>query len=120
MSINHVVIGGNLTKDAELMQTQSGKDILRFSVAVNEQRKNPNTGEYENYANFFDCVTFGNRAKALANILKKGLRVCVSGLLRYSSWEKDGQKRSKIEIIANDIDFMTARDKGVSNQPDYY
>lgn len=119
MSINHVVIGGNLTKNAELLETQNGKHILRFCVAVNEQRKDA-SGEYVNYANFIDCVTFGNRAKALANILKKGLRVCVAGTLRYSSWEGENGKRSKIEVIANDIDFMTARDKTISNAPDYY
>ncbi|MCI1260392.1 MAG: single-stranded DNA-binding protein, partial [Atopobiaceae bacterium] len=75
MSINRVNISGNLTRDSELRQTQSGTAILRFGVAVNDRRKNNQTGEWEDYPNFIDCVMWGNRANALANYLKRGTKV---------------------------------------------
>lgn len=109
MSINSVSISGNLTRSPELRTTQAGKSILNFGVAVNERRKNPQSGQWEDYANFVDCVMFGNRAEALAGMLHKGTKVCVSGSLRYSSWERDGQKRSKLEVVAQEIDIMSQR-----------
>ena len=105
MSINRVTISGNLTRDPDVRSTQGGMSILGFGVAVNDRRKNPQTGEWEDYPNFVDCVCFGKRADSLARILRKGMRVMVDGKLRYSTWERDGQKRSKIEIIADDVDL---------------
>jgi single-strand DNA-binding protein len=109
MSINRVVISGNLTRDPELRRTQSGMAILTFGVAVNDRRRNPQSGEWEDYANFVDCTMFGNRAESLSNILSKGMKVAIEGKLRYSSWERDGQKRSKLEVIVDEIDFMSSR-----------
>ena len=86
MSINRVVISGNLTRDAELRQTQSGSSILAFGVAVNDRRKNSQTGEWEDYPNYIDCTMFGPRAEKLAQYLTKGLKVAIEGKLRYSSW----------------------------------
>jgi single-strand DNA-binding protein len=96
---------GNLTRDPNIRQTPTGTNILDFGIAVNDRVKD-SSGNWTDYANFFDIVVFGNRAESLSKILTKGMRVAVNGKLRYSSWEKDGQKRSKIEIIANDIDIM--------------
>ena len=109
MSINRVVISGNLTRDPEIRQTQSGMNILTFGMAVNDRRRNPQSGEWEDYANFVDCVLFGNRADFLSRTLHKGIRVVVEGKLRYSSWEKDGQRRSKLEVVVDDVDFVTPR-----------
>lgn len=109
MSINRVVISGNLTRDAELRQTQSGSSILGFGVAVNDRRKNPQTGEWEDYPNFIDCTMFGPRAEKLAQYLTKGLKVAIEGKLRYSSWERDGQKRSKLEVIVDTLEFMSSK-----------
>ena len=108
MTINHAVISGNLTRDCEERRTQSGMAIVTFTVAVNERRKNNQTGEYDDYANYIGCVAFGKYAENKAPALQKGARVTVSGSLRWSQWEKDGQKRSKVEIIANDIETHTA------------
>ena len=69
MSINRVIISGNLTRDPELRQTQSGMAVLSFGVAVNDRRKNPSTGEWEDYPNFVDCTMFGARANSLAQYL---------------------------------------------------
>jgi single-strand DNA-binding protein len=96
---------GNLTRDPNIRQTSGGTNILDFGIAVNDRVKD-SSGNWTDYANFFDIVVFGNRAESLSKILTKGMRVAVNGKLRYSSWERDGQKRSKIEIIANDIDIM--------------
>ncbi len=112
MSINRAIISGNLTRDPELRQTQSGMPVLSFGVAVNDRRKNPTTGEWEDVPNFIDCTMFGNRANSLANILTKGMKVAIEGKLRWSQWERDGQKRSKIEVIVDSLDFMSSRNGG--------
>lgn len=108
MSINRVIISGNLTREPELRRTQSGLGILSFGVAVNDRRRNPQ-GEWEDYANFIDCTMFGARGEALARILKKGMKVSLEGKLRWSQWERDGQKRSKIEVIVDEVEFMSQR-----------
>ena len=109
MSINRVVLTGNLTRDPELRRTQSGMAILSFGIAVNDRRKNPQTGEWEDYANFIDCTMFGSRGESIANYLAKGNKVGIEGKLRWSQWERDGQKRSKIEVIVDDLEFLTPR-----------
>ncbi len=109
MSINRVIISGNLTRDPELRNTQSGMAVLSFGVAVNDRRKNPSTGEWEDYPNFVDCTMFGARANSLANYLSKGTKVSIEGKLRWSQWERDGQKRSKLEVIVDEIEFMSSR-----------
>ena len=108
MSINHVAVVGNLTREPELRNTQSGTAVMSFGIAVNDRRKNA-SGQWEEVPNFFECVTFGNRANALGDILTKGMKVAISGKLHYSSWEKDGQKHSKVDIIANEIELMQNR-----------
>ena len=112
MSINRVVISGNITRDPELRSTQGGMEILALGVAVNDRRKNQQTGEWEDYPNFVDCVMFGNRAKSVSRFLSKGSKVVIEGKLRWSQWERDGQKRSKIEVIVDEIEFMTSRGDG--------
>ena len=109
MSINRVMISGNLTRDPELRQTASGMAILTFGVAVNDRRRNAQTGEREDYANFVDCTMFGNRAQGVSPYLAKGMKVAIEGKLRYSSWERDGQKRSKLEVVVDELEFMTSR-----------
>jgi single-strand DNA-binding protein len=102
-----VNISGNLTRDAELRQTQGGMAILSMGVAVNDRRKNQQTGEWEDVPNFVDCVMFGSRAEKLAQYLAKGTKVAIEGKLRWSQWEKDGARRSKLEVIVDEIEFMS-------------
>ena len=118
MSINRVLISGNLTRDPELRQTGGGTQVLSFVVAVNDRRRNPQTGEWEDYPNFIDCTMFGARAEALSRYLSKGTKVAIEGKLRWSQWERDGQKRSKIEVIVDELEFMTSRNDG-SGQRQY-
>lgn len=107
MSINKVVISGNLTRDPELRQTANGFPVLGFGVAVNDRRRNQQTGEWEDYPNFIDCTMFGTRAESVAKFLTKGSKVAIEGKLRWSQWERDGQKRSKIEVVVDEIEFMS-------------
>ena len=114
MSINKVLITGNLTRDPELRATGSGMSVLKMGVAVNDRRKNPQSGEWEEVPNYIDVVVFGTRGESLSRFLSKGAKVAVEGKLRWSSWEdKDsGAKRSKIEVVADDIEFMSSRGEG--------
>ena len=116
MSINKVMITGNLTRDAELRQTPSGTSILSFGVAVNDRRRNQQTGEWEDYANFIECTIFGRRAQALSQYLVKGTKVAIEGRLHYSSWEdrNSGQRRSKVDVTVDEIEFMSSRNGGGS------
>ena len=117
-SINIVAISGNLTRDPELRMTPGGTQVLNFGVAVDDRTKNQQTGEWEDRPNFIDCVLFGNRADALSRILRKGIKVAVSGSLRWSQWERDGQKRSKVEVVADKVVLMQAQQDG-RQQPAY-
>lgn len=117
MSINRVFVTGNLTRDAELRDTQGGTPYLRMGVAVNDRRKNPQTGQWEDVPNFVDCVMFGTRAEAIARYLTKGTKVAVDGSLRYSSWERDGQRRSKLEVAVRDVEFMSRQQQAQQPAP---
>lgn len=110
MSINKVMVTGNLTRDSELRTTQSGMPVLNLGVAVNERRKNQQTGQWEDHPVFVDCTMFGTRAEKIAPYLVKGTKVAVEGRLRYSSWEDraSGQRRSKLDVTVDDIEFMSS------------
>ena len=111
MAINKATITGNLTRDPELRQTQGGTSVLTIGVAVNDRRKNQQTGEWEDYPNYIDCTIFGNRATGVAPHLQKGMKVAIEGKLNQSRWQaEDGTKRSKIGIIVDEIEFMAKRD----------
>lgn len=122
MSINRVNISGNLTRDPELRATASGTQVLSFGVAVNDRRRNPQSGEWEDYPNFIDCTMFGTRAEAVSRFLSKGAKVAIEGKLRYSSWERDGQRRSKLEVIVDEIEFLSRGNNnygGTTSTPSY-
>ena len=122
MAVNMCVISGNLVRNSELRQRQSGGGVLTFSVAVNDRRKNAQTGEWEDYPNYVDCVLFGKRAEKLQVYLAKGTKVAVEGKLRYSSWEnQNGEKRSKLEVIADEVEFLSRAERaaGAGQQQAY-
>lgn len=117
MSINKVLITGNLTRDPELRETPSGFQVLNFGVAVNDRRKNNQTGQWEDYANWVDCTMFGNRAASVARFLAKGSKVAIEGKLRWSQWEtQDGGKRSKLEVVVDELEFMSRNENGPQGQ----
>lgn len=110
MAINNLNISGNLCRDAQLRQTQNGFSVLGFSVAVNERKKNAQTGEWEQYPNYIDCSMFGTRAEKLAQYLLKGVKVSITGRIHQDRWEtNEGQKRSKLGVYVDELEFMTSR-----------
>ena len=102
--INHVVLVGRLTRDAELKYTAGGQAVCKFSVAINRRRKNGD--QWEDEANYFDVVLWGRQGEALNQYLLKGKSVGVDGELRQDRWQQDGQNRSKVEIVANNIQLL--------------
>lgn len=104
MSVNHVVVCGNLTRDPETRQAGSNT-VTQFGIAVNDRVKNGD--EWEDRPNFFDVLVWGNRGESLSRFISKGSKVTISGRLRWSQWESDGNKRSKVEIVADEVDFMS-------------
>lgn len=118
MAINKATITGNITRDPELRQTQGGTSVLTIGVAVNDRRKNQQTGEWEDYPNFIDCTIFGNRATGVAPHLEKGMKVAIEGKLNQSRWQADdGTNRSKIEIIVDEIEFMSRQQGQTASKP---
>lgn len=110
MSINKVIVSGNLTRDPELRQA-GNTTVLQLGIAVNDRKKNQQTDQWEDVPNFFDVLVWGSRGESLSRFLSKGMKVVVSGRLRWSQWQnQEGEKRSKVEIVADDIEFMSSRE----------
>ena len=109
-TINRVVLLGNLTRDPELRSLPSGTSIARLRVACNTRRRNPDTGEWDDKPNFFDVSVFGPSADACDSFLEKGRPIAVDGRLEWREWETtDGQRRQAVEIIADSVQFLSAR-----------
>ncbi|MDR1863896.1 MAG: single-stranded DNA-binding protein [Treponema sp.] len=102
--INRVVLAGRLTRDAELKYTSGGQAVCKFSVAINRRRKNGD--QWEDEANYFDVVLWGRQGEALNQYLLKGKTVGVDGQLRQDRWQQDGQNRSRVEIVADNIQLL--------------
>lgn len=104
-SLNQVTLMGNLTRDPELRNTPTGQSVCSFSLALNRSYKNQQ-GEWQEATDFIDVVAWGPQGERIAQYLSKGRRCLVSGRLQSRSWEQDGQKRSKVEVLANDVTFL--------------
>ncbi|MDR1127020.1 MAG: single-stranded DNA-binding protein [Treponema sp.] len=104
VDINHVVLVGRLTRDAELKYTASGQAVCKFSIAVNRHRKQGE--QWVDDVNFFDIVVWGRQGESLNQYLVKGKLVGIDGELRQDRWEQDGQNRSKIEVVANNLQLL--------------
>jgi single-strand DNA-binding protein len=104
-SFNQVILMGNLTRDPELRQTPNGQNVCSFSLALNRSFKGGD-GEWKEATDFIDIVAWGPLGERVAQYLTKGRPCLVNGRLQSSSWEKDGQKRSKVEVVAQDVTFL--------------
>lgn len=108
-AVNSVQLTGNLTRDPAFKYS-SGENkiaVCRFTLAVDERRKDPKTQEWEEFANFIPIVVFGRRAENCGKYLAKGRRAAVSGRIRTGSYEKDGRTVYTTEIIATGVEFLT-------------
>jgi single-strand DNA-binding protein len=101
---NTVTLVGNITRDPELRFTPSGQPTATFGLAVNRRWQNRQTQEWEEATSFFDVVCWREQAENAAESLSRGSRVIVTGRLEQRSWETpDGDKRSKVEVVADEI-----------------
>lgn len=107
-SVNQVILLGNLTRDPELRQIPSGQSVCSFSLALNRAYKDQ-SGEWQEATDFIDVVAWGPLGERVSQYLTKGRRCLVQGRLQSRAWEQDGQKRSKVEVLANDVTFLDGR-----------
>jgi single-strand DNA-binding protein len=110
--IAHVTLVGNLTRDPEVRQTPQGKSVCQLGVAVGNSYKDA-SGQWVEKTSFFDVVVWGPQGESCARYLAKGRQVAIEGRLDQRSWEaQDGTKRSKVEVIANQVMFIGGRGEG--------
>jgi single-strand DNA-binding protein len=112
-SLNQVFLMGNLTRDPELRQTPGGQSVCSFSLALNRSYKDQ-SGEWQEATDYIDIVAWGPLGERVSQYLSKGRRCLVQGRLQSRSWEQEGQKRSKVEVLANDVTFLDSR--GFNNE----
>lgn len=116
--LNHIVIMGRLTRDPELRRTGSGLAVANFSVAVERDYPNKETGEKE--TDFIDCVAWRQTGEFVSKYFSKGSMIAVSGRLQIRSWtDKDGNSRKTAEIIADNVYFGESKRKESESTPNY-
>ena len=99
---------GNLTRDPELRSTPSGQNVVSFSLALNRSYKDA-SGEWQDATDYVDIVAWGPLAERVSQYMTKGRRCLVQGRLQSRNWEQEGVKRSKVEVLANDVTFLDGR-----------
>ena len=104
-SINQVILMGNLTRDPELRTTPSGQSVCSFALAINRSWQDQ-SGQQQEAVDYFDVTAWGKLGELVNQYLRKGRKCLVMGRLSQRSWEQDGQKRNKVEVIANDVTFL--------------
>ncbi len=112
---NKVVLMGNLTRDPELRTTPNGSTVCSFSLAVNRSWKNAQ-GEQQEAVDYIDCNVWGKPAEIIDQYMNKGSGILVSGRLQQRSWEQEGQKRSKVEVVVEDFNFVGGGGDGGGNR----
>ena len=107
---NRIILIGNLTKDPELRYTPQGTPVCNFRLAVNSRFKQGEDNKDETL--FIDIVTFGKQAETCSQYLGKGKSVLTEGRLQERRWESDGQQRSKVEVVAQTVRFLSRKGEG--------
>lgn len=110
-SYNRVILMGNVTRDLEVRVTPSGTSVTEIGLAVNDKRKTA-SGEWVEDVTFVDCTLFGRTAEIAGEYLSKGSPVFLEGRLKLDTWEKDGQKRSKLHVICDRMQLIGGRGDG--------
>lgn len=111
--LNSITISGNVTRDIELKKSASGMSVGKFSVASNKSVKSGDS--YEKKATFFNVVVFGKYAETLAKFVKKGSPVVVTGSLDINNYEKDGEKKTWVSILCNNVRLFKGGSGGSSS-----
>ena len=112
MNINHVLIGGRLTRDPELKHVGEDKTLCTFGMAINRRRK-----DRDDDVTFVDCEAWDRTAEIMAERLRKGSAVFIEGRLRFSQWEQDGQNRSNLSVVVERFEFVGDRDESAARSP---
>jgi len=107
VSVNKVLLAGRLTRDPELTYIQAGTAICKFGLAVNEKYKSGE--EWKEKVHFIDITVWGKSGENVAQYMNKGSRVFIDGKLNYQTWEVQGEKKSKLEVVANNVQFLDAK-----------
>jgi len=115
--INKVILIGNLGRDPETRYTQGGSAVTNFSVATSESWKDRQSGEQQERTEWHNVVCFARLAEIAGEYLRKGSKVYIEGSLRTSSWEQDGQKKYRTEIMARDLQMLDSRGSADSGAP---
>lgn len=110
-SFNQVILMGNLTRDPELRSTPNGQSVCSFSLALNRSYKGAD-GSWQDATDYIDVVAWGPLGERVAQYLTKGRPCLVNGRLQSRSWEQEGQKRSKVEVNAQDVTFLGGPGEG--------
>lgn len=114
--MNIVVMMGNLTKDVELRYLPNGSAVADFSIAVNSKYKPKDSNEFKEEVDYFLITAWGKTAENCAEYLSKGSKVLVQGKLKQERWEADGEKHSRVKIIAHAVQFLSAKKDGKNSQ----
>jgi len=118
LEMNKVMLIGNITRDPELTYLTNGNPLAKFGLALNESWKNKQTGEWDKKTCFVDVTAWGKTGEFAAKYLKKGTRIYLEGKLNFSTWEtQSGEKRSKLDVTAERIQFAEAKAKDADNAP---
>lgn len=113
--LNKVQIIGRLTREPDVRQTQGGTSLMKLSIAVNNSVKRGD--KWEDEVSFFDVTVWGRTAEVLAKYMEKGKQICVDGRLKQDRWEKDGQKHSKVGIVAENIQLLGGNSNSKQRKP---
>ena len=117
VSFNRVIIMGNLTRDPEIRYNPNGTAVANFSLAVNRRYKQGE--EFKDEVSYIDVVVFGKQAENCSQYLSKGSAALVEGRLQQRRWETDdGQKKSKVEVVAGNVQFMPKKQQGAEPAAD--
>jgi len=114
---NKVIMVGNLTADPELRYTAQGTPVANLRIAINSKYRSGE--EFKEETLFIDITVWGKQGESCSQYLSKGRQILVEGRLQERSWESDGQKRSKMEIVANNVKFLGRRDEGSGGGKSY-
>lgn len=115
-SINQVILMGNLTRDPELRTTTTGQNVCSFSLAVNRSWQGSD-GQTQDAVDYFDVTAWGKLGELVNQYMRKGRKCLVMGRLSQRSWEQEGQKRSKVEVVASDVTFLDGGNNGGEGAP---
>jgi single-strand DNA-binding protein len=112
-NINRVVVSGNLTRDPELRQLAGGNSVCKLRIAVNTRKKDRDSNQWSDVANYFDVTVWGAQGENVAKYLQKGSPLLIDGRLEWREWQaQDGTNRQSVEIIAENTQFIGGRDGG--------